>query len=147
MMPKVAAKPKQKYDGVSASGSLSYATGKRKNAIARCWLKGGSGKITVNNRPVEVYFARKVLQMIVLQPFDVTNLLNRFDIIATCAGGGLSGQASAVKHAISKALVEYDESLRPTLRQAGFMTRDSRVVERKKYGQAKARKRFQFSKR
>jgi small subunit ribosomal protein S9 len=136
-----------KKEKASAGAALAYATGKRKNAIARAWLKGGSGKIIINQRPIETYLARKVLQMIVNQPFNVTGTVNHFDIFCTCTGGGLSGQASAIRHAISKALLAYDEKHREALRRAGFLTRDSRVVERKKYGQAKARKRFQFSKR
>lgn len=125
----------------------SYATGKRKNAIARVWLKPGSGKFIVNNREGKQYFARPVLQMLIDQPFKVTNRLNQFDIWCTVKGGGLSGQAGAVRHGISKALVCFEPDLRSPLKQGGFITRDSRVVERKKYGQAKARRRFQFSKR
>lgn len=125
----------------------AYATGKRKNAIARVWIKPGSGKITVNGKDASAYFARPVLQMIISQPFDVTQRMGRFDVWCTVEGGGLSGQAGAVKHGMSKALCFFDPILRMPLKQAGFMTRDSRVVERKKYGQPKARKRFQFSKR
>ena len=125
----------------------SYATGKRKDAIARVWIKPGSGKVTVNGKEQNVYFARPVLQMILAQPFGITNTEGQFDVVATVKGGGLSGQAGAVKHGISKALQLYDPSLRPALKAAGFLTRDSRVVERKKYGKAKARKSFQFSKR
>ena len=125
----------------------SYATGKRKDAIARVWIKPGSGKVTVNGREMSVYFARPVLQMILRQPFTVAGVDGQFDVNATVKGGGLSGQAGAVKHGISKALQLYDPSLRGALKAAGFLTRDSRVVERKKYGKAKARKSFQFSKR
>jgi small subunit ribosomal protein S9 len=123
------------------------ATGKRKNAIARVWLKPGSGKIVVNGRPVEVYFARPVLQMIVNQPFAVADRANQFDVEVNVVGGGLSGQAGAVKHGISKALTYFEPELRTPLKVAKFLRRDARVVERKKYGRAKARKRFQFSKR
>ena len=125
----------------------SYATGKRKDAVARVWIKTGSGKVTVNGKEIGVYFARPVLQMILKQPFQVANVEGQFDVYATVAGGGLSGQAGAVKHGISKALQLYEPSLRGALKAAGFLTRDSRVVERKKYGKAKARRSFQFSKR
>jgi len=125
----------------------SYATGKRKDAVARVWIKPGSGKVIVNGREQATYFARPVLRMILLQPFEVTNTLGQFDVMATVKGGGLSGQAGAVKHGISKALQLFDPAHRPALKAAGFITRDSRVVERKKYGKAKARKSFQFSKR
>ncbi|MGZ9812387.1 30S ribosomal protein S9 [Pseudoroseicyclus sp. H15] len=125
----------------------SYATGKRKDAVARVWIKPGSGKVTVNGKEMAVYFARPVLQMILRQPFQVAGVSGEFDVYATVAGGGLSGQAGAVKHGISKALQLYDPSLRGALKAAGFLTRDSRVVERKKYGKAKARRSFQFSKR
>ncbi|MFZ1726651.1 MAG: 30S ribosomal protein S9 [Albidovulum sp.] len=125
----------------------SYATGKRKDAVARVWIKPGSGKVVVNGKEMAVYFARPVLQMILRQPFTVAGVTGEFDVMATVAGGGLSGQAGAVKHGISKALQLYEPSLRPALKAAGFLTRDSRVVERKKYGKAKARKSFQFSKR
>ncbi|QIE44387.1 30S ribosomal protein S9 [Pseudohalocynthiibacter aestuariivivens] len=125
----------------------SYATGKRKDAIARVWIKPGSGKVTVNGKEMSVYFARPVLQMILRQPFTVSGTEDQFDVMATVTGGGLSGQAGAVKHGVSKALQLYDPSLRAALKAAGFLTRDSRVVERKKYGKAKARKSFQFSKR
>ena len=125
----------------------SYATGKRKNAIARVWVKPGSGKVVVNGKEMAAYFARPVLQMILKQPFEIANVVGQFDVYATVVGGGLSGQAGAVKHGISKALQLYEPSLRPALKAAGFLTRDSRVVERKKYGKAKARRSFQFSKR
>ena len=125
----------------------SYATGKRKDAVARVWIKPGSGKVVVNGKEMISYFARPVLQMILRQPFTVAGVEGQFDVTATVKGGGLSGQAGAVKHGISKALQIYDPSLRGALKVAGFLTRDSRVVERKKYGKAKARKSFQFSKR
>ena len=125
----------------------AYATGKRKDAVARVWIKPGSGKVTVNGKEMDAYFARPVLQMILRQPFQVAGVEGEFDVMATVKGGGLSGQAGAVKHGISKALQLYDPSLRGALKAAGFLTRDSRVVERKKYGKAKARKSFQFSKR
>ncbi len=125
----------------------SYATGKRKNAVARVWIRPGSGKVTVNGKDMNAYFARPVLQMILRQPFSVAGVGGQFDVMATVAGGGLSGQAGAVKHGISKALQLYDPALRPPLKAAGFLTRDARVVERKKYGKRKARRSFQFSKR
>jgi len=125
----------------------AYATGKRKNAIARVWVKPGTGKITVNGKEMPVYFARPVLQLIVNQPFGVAGVEGQYDVMATVVGGGLSGQAGAVKHGISKALQLHEPSLRAALKAAGFLTRDSRVVERKKYGKAKARRSFQFSKR
>ncbi|MEP5154898.1 30S ribosomal protein S9 [Planktotalea sp.] len=125
----------------------SYATGKRKDAVARVWIKPGSGKVVVNGKEMKVYFARPVLQMILRQPFTVSGTEDQFDVMATVKGGGLSGQAGAVKHGISKALQVYDPSLRGALKAAGFLTRDSRVVERKKPGKRKARRSFQFSKR
>jgi small subunit ribosomal protein S9 len=125
----------------------AYATGKRKDAIARVWVKPGSGKITVNDKEFATYFARPVLQMILKQPIVAVNRDGQYDIIATVAGGGLSGQAGAVRHGISKALTYYEPSLRSVLKKGGFLTRDSRTVERKKYGKAKARRSFQFSKR
>ena len=125
----------------------SYATGKRKNAVARVWVKPGKGKITVNDRTFENYFVRPVLRMMINQPFTVTNRLNEFDVVCTVSGGGLSGQAGAVRHGISKALTYYEPTLRPALKAGGFLTRDPRVVERKKYGRKKARRSFQFSKR
>jgi len=125
----------------------AYATGKRKDAVARVWIKPGSGKITINGREFAKYFARPVLQMVVRQPSVAAGRENQFDIIATVAGGGLSGQAGAVRHGISKALTYYEPALRAVLKKGGFLTRDSRVVERKKYGKAKARRSFQFSKR
>ena len=125
----------------------AQATGKRKNAVARVWIKPGNGKITINGKDVAAYFARPVLQMIVNQPFMVTVREGQFDVDCLVDGGGLSGQAGAVKHGISKALMNFEPDLRAILKEAKFLTRDSRVVERKKYGHAKARKRFQFSKR
>ena len=125
----------------------SYATGKRKDAVARVWVKPGKGRVTVNGKEVGAYFARPVLQMVVAQPFKIANVAGQFDVMATVKGGGLSGQAGAVKHGISKALSLWDPELRPALKAAGFLTRDPRVVERKKYGKAKARRSFQFSKR
>ncbi|WP_099866231.1 30S ribosomal protein S9 [Pararhizobium haloflavum] len=131
---------------VDAQGR-SYATGKRKDAVARVWVKPGSGKITINGREFEKYFARPVLQMVLQQPIVAANRNGQFDVVATVAGGGLSGQAGAVRHGISKALTYYEPELRGVLKKGGFLTRDSRVVERKKYGKAKARRSFQFSKR
>ncbi|CCV13253.1 30S ribosomal protein S9 [Mesorhizobium sp. STM 4661] len=125
----------------------AYATGKRKNAIARVWVKPGSGKIVVNDKVFAEYFARPVLQMILNQPIIAANRAGQYDIVATVIGGGLSGQAGAVRHGISKALTYYEPTLRAVLKKGGFLTRDSRVVERKKYGKAKARRSFQFSKR
>ena len=125
----------------------SYATGKRKNAVARVWLKRGTGRVTVNNRDVLENFARPVLRMIINQPFDAVNRAGEFDVWCTVSGGGLSGQAGAVRHGISKALALFEPGLRPALRAGGFLTRDARVVERKKYGKRKARRSFQFSKR
>ena len=125
----------------------SYATGKRKNSIARVWLKKGTGKIIINGEPLNQYFARPVLQMVVNQPLEIIKGENEYDIQATVKGGGLSGQAGALRHGISKALSLYDNGLRPPLKKVGFLTRDSRVVERKKYGLAKARRSYQFSKR
>lgn len=131
---------------VDAQGR-SYATGKRKDAVARVWIKAGSGKITINGKPFSDYFARPVLQMILQQPVVAAARDGQFDIDATVAGGGLSGQAGAVRHGISKALTYFEPGLRPVLKRGGFLTRDSRVVERKKYGRAKARRSFQFSDR
>jgi small subunit ribosomal protein S9 len=125
----------------------AYATGKRKNAIARVWIKPGAGRISVNGKEVETYFARPVLRMLIGQPFDVSERISSYDVVCTVTGGGLSGQAGAVRHGISKALTYFEPSLRPVLKKGGFLTRDPRVVERKKYGKAKARKSFQFSKR
>ncbi len=125
----------------------AYATGKRKNAIARVWIKPGSGKISINDREFGVYFARPVLRMIVQQPLVAAARAGQYDLMVTVAGGGLSGQAGAVRHGLSKALTYFEPELRPVLKRGGFLTRDSRVVERKKYGKAKARRSFQFSKR
>ena len=125
----------------------AYATGKRKNAIARVWIKPGKGSITINGRDQEVYFARPVLRMMIAQPLEVTERLGQFDVVVTVQGSGLSGQAGAIRHGLSKALTLYEPGLRPVLKPHGFLTRDSRVVERKKYGKAKARRSFQFSKR
>ena len=125
----------------------AYATGRRKDATARVWLKPGTGKVVVNGKEQEVYFARPTLRLIINQPFAITEREGQYDVIATVRGGGLSGQAGAVKHGISQALTKYEPALRSTVKAAGFLTRDSRVVERKKYGRAKARRSFQFSKR
>ena len=129
------------------SRGRAYATGKRKNAVARVWLKPGAGRIVVNEKTFTDYFARPVLQMVVQQPILASNRAGQFDIIATVSGGGLSGQAGALRHGISKALTYYEPALRAILKKGGFLTRDSRTVERKKYGRAKARRSFQFSKR
>ena len=131
---------------VDAQGR-AYATGRRKDAVARVWLKPGSGKITVNGRDQEVYFARPTLRLVINQPFGVSDREGQYDVIATVKGGGLSGQAGAVKHGIAQALTRFEPILRAPVKQAGFLTRDSRAVERKKYGKAKARRSFQFSKR
>lgn len=138
-----AALPEPKIDELGRA----YATGKRKNSIARVWIKPGNGKITINGRDQEVYFARPVLRLIIAQAFQVSDRVDSYDVVATCKGGGLSGQAGAVRQGITKALTYYEPILRAPLKAAGFITRDSRVVERKKYGRAKARKSFQFSKR
>ncbi len=125
----------------------AYATGKRKDAVARVWIKPGSGRITINGREFEKYFARPVLRMVLLQPVVAAERSDQYDVVATVSGGGLSGQAGAVRHGLSKALTLFEPELRPVLKKGGFLTRDSRVVERKKYGKAKARRSFQFSKR
>ncbi|MFA6218768.1 MAG: 30S ribosomal protein S9 [Erythrobacter sp.] len=125
----------------------AYATGRRKDATARVWLKPGTGKVTVNGRDQETYFARPTLRLVIDQPFAITDRQGQYDVVATVKGGGLSGQAGAVKHGIAQALSKYEPALRGTVKAAGFLTRDSRVVERKKYGRAKARRSFQFSKR
>jgi small subunit ribosomal protein S9 len=138
-----AAEPQPKIDSLGRA----YATGKRKNAVARVWIKPGPGKITVNDRDVQQYFARPVLRMLIEQPFQAANRNGQYDVSCTVNGGGLSGQAGAVRHGISKALVHYEPALHPVLKKGGFLTRDARVVERKKYGHRKARRRFQFSKR
>jgi small subunit ribosomal protein S9 len=125
----------------------AYATGKRKDAVARVWIKPGAGKIVINTREIETYFARPVLRMLIQQPIAAANRAGQYDVICTVSGGGLSGQAGAVRHGISKALTYFEPDLRGVLKRGGFLTRDSRVVERKKYGRAKARRSFQFSKR
>ena len=139
--PVAPAKPK-----VDAKGR-AYATGRRKNAIARVWIKRGTGKVTVNGKVIEAYFARPVLRMLVQQPMIAVNRNTQMDVECTVVGGGLSGQAGAVRHGISRALTHFEPDLRPALKKGGFLTRDSRAVERKKYGKAKARRSFQFSKR
>jgi len=142
-----AAAPGASAEPVKDAQGRSYATGRRKDAVARVWIKPGSGRITVNERPIETYFARPVLRMMIGQPFTVSARENQYDVICTVKGGGLSGQAGAVRHGISKALSLFEPALRVTLKKNGFLTRDPRVVERKKYGKAKARRSFQFSKR
>ena len=139
--------PAPVYEQKLDAQGRAYATGKRKNAIAKVWLKPGSGKITINGRDQEVYLARPVLRMMIAQPLHVTDRATQFDVVVSVQGSGLSGQAGAIRHGISKALTYYEPSLRPVLKPHGFLTRDSRVVERKKYGKAKARRSFQFSKR
>ncbi|MDX3899598.1 MAG: 30S ribosomal protein S9 [Sphingobium sp.] len=133
----------QEIDGLGRA----YATGRRKDAVARVWVKPGTGKITVNGRDQEIYFARPTLRLVINQPFGVTDRTGQYDVIATVKGGGLSGQAGAVKHGIAQALTKYEPALRSAVKAEGFLTRDSRTVERKKYGRAKARRSFQFSKR
>lgn len=135
--------PQPKID----SQGRSYATGKRKDAVARVWIKPGTGKTTVNGRELKIYFARPVLRMLLNQPFQVVNRQEQYDVVCTVKGGGLSGQAGAVRHGISKALTYYEPALRPALKKEGFLTRDARTVERKKYGRKKARRSYQFSKR
>ena len=130
-----------------ADGNRFYGTGKRKNAIARVWIAPGSGTVTINDRPAEKYLGRRVLARMLQQPFVITETEGRFDVVAHCKGGGISGQAGAVRHGISKALLESDPELRPRLRRTGLLTRDPRVKERKKYGRKRARRGFQFSKR
>jgi small subunit ribosomal protein S9 len=124
-----------------------YGTGKRKDAVARVWIVPGSGNVTINDRAADKYLGRLTLVRLIQQPFDITETNGRFDVIARCKGGGISGQAGAVRHGISKALVEADPELRPTLRRLGYLTRDPRVKERKKFGRKRARRGFQFSKR
>jgi small subunit ribosomal protein S9 len=136
-----------KYEKKIDAQGRAYATGKRKDAVARVWIKPGPGQIVVNEKPVEQYFARPVLRMILQQPLHVANRAGQFDIVVTVAGGGLSGQAGAVRHGLAKALTYFEPELRPALKKEGFLTRDPRVVERKKYGKKKARRSFQFSKR
>ncbi|MEQ8964644.1 MAG: 30S ribosomal protein S9 [Azospirillaceae bacterium] len=135
------------YEQKRDAQGRSYGTGRRKDAVARVWIKPGSGRMTVNGREVEVYFARPTLRMLLNQPFEATSRERQFDVYCTVSGGGLSGQAGAVRHGISRALSHYEPELRPTLKSGGFLTRDDRKVERKKYGRAKARRSFQFSKR
>ena len=144
---KTAAPEAPKYVKKVDKQGRAYATGKRKDAVARVWIKPGAGKVTVNTREVEVYFARPVLRMMIQQPLVAAARAGQYDVVCTVAGGGLSGQAGAVRHGISKALTFFEPDLRNILKKGGFLTRDSRVVERKKYGRAKARKSFQFSKR
>jgi small subunit ribosomal protein S9 len=144
---KPAAPESPKYVQKIDKQGRAYATGKRKNAVARVWVKPGKGTITVNTKPIEVFFARPVLRMLIQQPLVAANRSGQFDVICSVSGGGLSGQAGAVRHGISKALTYYEPDLRSVLKRGGFLTRDSRVVERKKYGRAKARRSFQFSKR
>ena len=144
---KPAAPDAPKYEKKVDKLGRAYATGKRKDAVARVWVKPGTGKISVNTRDVEVYFARPVLRMMIQQPLVAAARNDQYDIVCTVAGGGLSGQAGAVRHGISKALTNFEPDLRGVLKKGGFLTRDSRTVERKKYGRAKARKSFQFSKR
>jgi small subunit ribosomal protein S9 len=144
---KPAAPEAPKYEQKLDSFSRAYATGKRKDAVARVWIKPGTGKITVNKKIVETYFARPVLRMLIQQPLVAANRNGQYDVECTVSGGGLSGQAGAVRHGISRALTYYEPDLRSILKRGGFLTRDSRVVERKKYGRAKARRSFQFSKR
>jgi small subunit ribosomal protein S9 len=134
-------------DKIIDAQGRSYATGRRKDAVARVWIKPGSGKITVNGRDQEVYFARPTLRLVIRQAFEVADRVGSFDVVATVKGGGLSGQAGALRHGISQALTKYEPELRAPVKAAGFLTRDSRTVERKKYGKAKARRSFQFSKR
>jgi small subunit ribosomal protein S9 len=146
LKPAAAAQPPKYVQKLDKQGR-AYATGKRKDAVARVWIKMGAGKIIINTRPVETYFARPVLRMLIQQPLVAANRQGQFDVVCTVSGGGLSGQAGAVRHGISKALMRHEPELRPALKRGGFLTRDSRVVERKKYGRAKARRSFQFSKR
>ena len=144
---KPAASDAPKYVQKIDKQGRAYATGKRKNAVARVWIKPGAGKIVVNTKTVEVFFARPVLRMLIQQPLVAANRAGQYDVICTVSGGGLSGQAGAVRHGLAKALTYFEPDLRGALKSAGFLTRDSRVVERKKYGRAKARRSFQFSKR
>jgi small subunit ribosomal protein S9 len=144
---KQAAPEAPRYEQKLDAQGRAYATGKRKNAVARVWIKPGAGKILVNTKAVEVFFARPVLRMLIQQPLVATNRNGQYDVTCTVSGGGLSGQAGAVRHGLAKALTHFEPELRGALKRAGFLTRDSRVVERKKYGRAKARRSFQFSKR
>jgi len=144
---KPAAEEAPKYVQRLDKQGRAYATGKRKNAVARVWIKPGPGKVTVNDRALDVFFARPVLRMLINQPLVAANRNGQYDVVCTVSGGGLSGQAGAVRHGISKALTYFEPDLRGVLKRGGFLTRDSRMVERKKYGRAKARRSFQFSKR
>ena len=144
---KTAAPEAPKYVQKLDKQGRAYATGKRKNAVARVWIKPGGGQVVVNEKPVEVFFSRPVLRMLIQQPLVAANRQGQYDVVCTVSGGGLSGQAGAVRHGISKALTNFEPDLRPVLKHNGFLTRDARVVERKKYGKAKARRSFQFSKR
>jgi small subunit ribosomal protein S9 len=144
---KTAAPEAPHYEKKVDAQGRAYATGKRKNAVARVWIKPGSGKILVNTKTVEIFFARPVLRMLIQQPLVAANRAGQYDIVCTVSGGGLSGQAGAVRHGLAKALTHFEPELRGALKRGGFLTRDSRVVERKKYGRAKARRSFQFSKR
>ena len=144
---KTAAPDAPTYEKKVDAQGRAYATGKRKNAVARVWIKPGSGKIVVNTKTVEVFFARPVLRMLIQQPLVAAGRNGQYDVICTVSGGGLSGQAGAVRHGLAKALTYFEPELRGALKRGGFLTRDSRVVERKKYGRAKARRSFQFSKR
>jgi small subunit ribosomal protein S9 len=146
LKPAVAPEPPKYVQKVDKQGR-AYATGKRKDAVARVWVKLGAGQILINDRPVETYFARPVLRMLIQQPLVAANRQGQYDVVCTVSGGGLSGQAGAVRHGLSKALMRHEPDLRGVLKRGGFLTRDSRVVERKKYGRAKARRSFQFSKR
>jgi small subunit ribosomal protein S9 len=146
LKPAAAPQPPQYVQKLDQQGR-AYATGKRKDAVARVWIKMGAGTIVINDRPVETYFARPVLRMLIQQPLVAANRQGQYDVVCTVSGGGLSGQAGAVRHGLSKALMRHEPDLRPFLKRGGFLTRDPRVVERKKYGRAKARRSFQFSKR
>jgi small subunit ribosomal protein S9 len=146
LKPTASAEPPKYVQKVDKQGR-AYATGKRKDAVARVWVKLGAGQIVINDRPVETYFARPVLRMLIQQPLVAANRQGQYDVVCTVSGGGLSGQAGAVRHGLSKALMRHEPELRGVLKRGGFLTRDSRVVERKKYGRAKARRSFQFSKR
>src|SRR5262249_46135095 len=145
--PSSASAPEPAHERQVDAQGRAYATGRRKTAVARVWIRPGSGKIAVNGREGAIYFARPVLRMMIAQPFGVTNRLGQFDVVATVTGGGLSGQAGAIRHGISRALTNYEPGLRSALKAGGYLTRDSRVVERKKYGRAGARRSFQYSKR
>ena len=146
LKPAAAPQPPQYVQKLDKQGR-AYATGKRKDAVARVWVKPGAGKIVINTREIEIYFARPVLRMLIQQPLVATNRSGQYDVTCTVSGGGLSGQAGAVRHGLSKALMNFEPDLRGALKRGGFLTRDPRVVERKKYGRAKARRSFQFSKR